>query len=74
MENNRVKEIPCKINTIQQMSREYYKLREATLNMCMNAIRVIKDYDGTHRLLLSVNVVLAIIANESNRGDSCRNK
>ncbi len=60
--------------TIKEDSKEVYlikqnhDLREAGLELCEVCNRVIKDYDGIHRLSLAVSKFYFVIANEGNRG------
>jgi hypothetical protein len=47
---------------------EHENLREAGCNLAEAAIRVIRDYDGTHRLSIAVAKWMAAISNEGGRG------
>lgn len=53
---------------IEFLRSDNYKMREVGSELAIAAARVIKDYDGLHRLSLAVKDWFEIIANEGGRG------
>ena len=55
------------MNIEEQITNDNNKMRKAGNNLAEMAIRVIRDYDGIHRLALAVSDWTKVIANEGNR-------
>jgi len=51
------------------LSKENKLLRKAGCDLAEAAIRVTKEYDGVHRLMLAVSDWARAIANEGGRGE-----
>ena len=54
-------------NFIELLNTENSKLKIAGCEMAEAAIRIIKDYDGVHRLSLAVSNWFKVMADENNR-------
>jgi hypothetical protein len=54
---------------IELLNMENSKLKVAGYELVEAAIRVIKDYDGIHRLSLAVSNWFQVIANQSGRNE-----
>lgn len=64
----------CRNNTIEKSSESFLaeqnrKLKESGGNLAEAAMRVARDYDGVHRLLLAVSEWTKTLANEGGRGE-----
>lgn len=53
----------------QQVTSDYNKLRLVGDDLALAAFRVVKNYDGIHRLRLAISKWIEAVANEGRRGD-----
>lgn len=53
----------------EQLIEDNRRMREVGSNLAIAAMRVIRDYDGVHRLALAVSEWNKAIANEGGRSD-----
>ena len=63
----KIKEKKIEDEIIDMTKRDTGKMREAGCDLAIAAIRVAKDYDGIHRLMLAVSRWCEIISNEGGR-------
>lgn len=59
---------------VRMLQADNARMRAAGLNLSEAALRVIREYDGTHRLSLAVAEWAVAIANEGGRGGRYREK
>lgn len=52
---------------LEFIQRDNTKMREAGCELAIASMKVIKDYDGIHRLSLAVKDWCEVLANEGNR-------
>jgi hypothetical protein len=54
---------------IEMLARDNARMREAGCNLAEAAARVVRDYDGLHRLSIAISAWFTAIASEGDRGD-----
>lgn len=54
---------------IEMLSRDNQRMREAGCNLAEAATRVVRDYDGLHRLSIAISQWFTAIANEGDRDE-----
>jgi tellurite resistance protein len=59
---------------IRMLEKDNKRMREAGNNLAIAAMRVIRDYDGIHRLSLAVAEWNKAIADEGGRADTVERK
>ena len=59
---------------IRMLEKDNNRMRKAGNNLAIAAMRVIRDYDGIHRLSLAVAEWNKAIANEGGRSDTGERK
>ena len=59
---------PCSPSVEEFLAAENRELRIAGCKLAEAALRVARDYDGVHRLLLAVSEWSLAVANEGGRG------
>ena len=59
---------------IKMIEKDNKRMREAGNNLAIAAMRVIRDYDGIHRLSLAVAAWSKAIADEGGRADTVERK
>ena len=59
---------PCSPSVEEFLAAENRELRIAGCNLAEAALRVAREYDGVHRLMLAVSEWAAAVANEGGRG------
>ncbi len=52
---------------IEMIKEDNHNMRQAGCELAMAAIWVVKDYDGTHRLMIAVSKWCEAISNEGKR-------
>ena len=66
-----MKDIPLvEQDLIKMLSEDNSRMRKAGSNLAIAALRVVRDYDGLHRLSLAIAEWSQAIANEGGRGDT----
>ena len=59
---------PCSPSVEEFLAAENRELRIAGCKLAEAALRVAREYDGVHRLMLAVSEWAAAVANEGGRG------
>ena len=52
---------------IKMLEKTNCEMREVGCSMAMAGLRIARDYDGIHRLMLEISKWAKVIANENNR-------
>lgn len=55
------------IDSIDMLLRDHAKLREAGFELAVAATRVVRDYDGLHRLSIAISGWFVALANQGDR-------
>ena len=66
--------MPIAKDIIKMIEKDNKRMREAGNNLAIAAMRVIRDYDGIHRLSLAVSEWSKAIADEGGRADTVERK